>query len=218
MQKHNQKGSIRSIIIIFVLGVFLLLAIVLAIVAYSAKEHYKNDANNLIAVAVAKAKAQESSLKNQQFAIQEQYPLNTYNGPAEYGNLVIKYPKTWSGYVDDTGSSGNPFVSYFNPGVIPSISGQNSAFALSVQVLNQTYSQVVSSFQNQTGITSSAFALPKLPKVVGVEVSGPVLANESNGTMVVLPLLTNTLEIMTYGNQYLATFNSIILANLSFSP
>ncbi|HET8991763.1 MAG TPA: hypothetical protein VFN31_01880 [Candidatus Saccharimonadales bacterium] len=216
MLKHNQDGA-SSVLIILSLSVLFVIALIFGVWAYSGRQHYKNDAQNLISSAVKTAVNQSIIEQNAQFTKQEQYPLNTYNGPQAYGSLVIQYPKSWSGYVDTTGTD-TPFVGYFNPGVVPSISSQSSVFALSVQVLNQSYSDVVQSFQQTTGATSNAYALPKLPKVVGLEISGPVGQNQNQETIVVLPLRSNTLEIATYGTQYLDDFNNIILPNFSFSP
>lgn len=217
MSKLNQNGSVASLVTIICLIICLIGVIVFGTWAYSGRQKYKNDTQSLINTAVTKAVNQESSQKDAQFAKEEQYPLQTYSGPEDYGSIQIKYPKTWSGYVDTSGSS-DLFSAYFNPGVVPSVNSQNAAVALMVSVVNQSYSQVVQSYQQQVGITASAYALPKLPNVVGVEISGPVLQSQATGTMVILPLRSNTLEITTDGTQYLDSFNSIILPNLSFSP
>jgi hypothetical protein len=68
------------------------------------------------------------------------------------------------------------------------------------------------------GVVVSAYALPKLPKIVGVEVTGPLLSNKPNETEIILPLRAGTLQIWTEGTQYLDDFNKIILPNFNFSP
>jgi hypothetical protein len=92
---------------------------------------------------------------------------------------------------------------------------------LQVQVLDQSYSEVLTSLnglaQGTPPTTISAYSLPQLPDVVGVELSGP-LPNNQTGTMVVLPLRGDTLEIWTEGTQYLEDFNKNILPNVIFSP
>jgi hypothetical protein len=217
MIKHNQDGSASNILAIASLGALFVFALIFGLWAYSGRQHYKNDTQGLISTAVNKAVAANTITENNQFAQKEQFPLDTYNGPEAYGSMVIQYPRTWSGYVDTTGSS-NPFEGYFNPGVVPSISDQNSTYALNVQVLNQSYSATLQNVEQQGGVTSNAYALPKLPKVIGVEISGPIGQNQTDQTMVILPLRSNTLEISTDGTQDLSAFNSIILPNFSFSP
>ncbi len=216
MIKHNQEGAASSGLIIASLSVLCLLALVFGGWAYSGRQHYKNDSQGLISAAVKTAVAQSVSAQNAQFAQAEQFPLSTYNGPAAYGSMIIQYPKNWSGEVDNGGN--NAFEAFFAPGVLPSVTDQSSIFALTVQVLNQAYTDVVSGIQSSPGVTISAYALPKVKNLVGVEVSGPIGPNQTQQTMIILPLRTNTLEIATDGSQNLSAFNSIILPNFSFSP
>jgi hypothetical protein len=221
MIKHNQDGAVSGVVISLVFTVLLLFgAIGFAAWAYSGRQDYKNHTDSKVSSAVQAAVTQESTKKDKQFAEDEKNPLKTYTGPEALGSLVISFPKTWSGYVDTTGNGGAVLSGYFFPGVVPSISDQNSVFALHVQVLSQSYSQVLQTLtgQLQDGkLTISAYALPKLPKVVGVKVSGE-LANQKDGTVVILPLRSQTLEIETDGTQYLGDFNNNILPNFSFSP
>lgn len=224
MVKHNQDGAVNSLVISLVFAVILLIgALGFGGWAFSSRQDYKNNTDAKINAAVVVAKQQEGSVKDLQFAEISKKPLKAYNGPEAYGSLVVNFPKTWSAYVDDTGVGGTPVDGYFAPGTVPSATGQNSVFALRVQVLNQTYAQVVQSFsgQQQAGkLALSAYALPLLPKIVGLKAVGQTSSqtNLSTVTMVVLPLRSNTLEIWTEGNQYLADFNNNILPNFSFSP
>ena len=220
MIKHNQNGAVNGVVMMLSLSALAVIFLVFGIWAFSGRQHYKNNAQTLINAAVAKAQTQQTAADNAKFTQEEQDPLNTYNGPEAFGSLIIKYPKTWSGYIESSGNSGNSssFAAYFNPGTVPSVSDQSSNIALSVQVLNQAYASVTNGFQGQPGVTASAFSLKNVPQTTGVEVSGPIGPNQTDQTMVVLPLRSNTLEIATDGTQNLSTFNSIILPNLSFSP
>jgi hypothetical protein len=221
MIKHNQGGAVNGVVISLVLTVLLLIgAIGFGVWSFNSRQDYKNHTDAKVSAAVQVAKTQESTAKDKQFAEDEKKPLKTYTGPEALGSLVINYPKTWSGYVDSTGSSGAVLNGYFSPDVVPSVNDQNSVFALHVQVLNQAYSQALQTFtsQQQNGdLTISAYALPKLPKIVGIEASG-TMSDQKTGTIVVLPIRSQTLEIRTDGTQYLNDFNNNILPNFSFSP
>ena len=225
MAKLKQDG------ILGVTGLALIVCVLLLIAAlafggwaFSSRQDYKNNVDQKIATAVATAQAQESSLKDKQFAEAQKLPYVTYNGPDAYGAFVLQYPRSWSGYVDANGGSGNSssdaaYAAYFNPGVVPSVSDQGSVFALQIQVLNQSYSDVLGNLNNSNSdspISSTAYALPSVPKAVGVKTSGATPDGQS-GTAVILPLRTQTLELWTDGTQYLNDFNSV-LAKFSFSP
>lgn len=221
MAKHNQDGAINGLVVSLVLAVLLLIgALAFGAWAFNSRQDYKEHTDNKVNAAVTVATQQESATKDAQFAQEAKKPLKTYQGPEPYGSLLVSFPKTWSAYVDDTGTGSSLVDGYFAPGVVPAAAAPHSVFALRVQVLNQAYAQTLQSFssQQQSGkLTVSAYALPKLPKIVGVEAVGQI-TNTTNVTMVVLPLRSNTLEIWTEGNQYLSDFNNNILPNFSFSP
>lgn len=228
MIKHNQDG-VSGVAVSFVLTIVLLIgAIAFGIWAFSSRQDYKNNTDAKIATAVTAAKQQESSVKDQQFAEASKNPLTTYNGPEAYGSIVLNYPKTWSGYMNDSSSGGNggtPIDGYFHPGLVPSTNNPSSNFSLRIQVLGQSYPEVIkgintSGSQNPPKI--QPYALPKVPSAVGVKVTGGLPISGSNGQktgiMVILPLRSQTLELWTESDQYQADFNKYILPNFKFSP
>jgi hypothetical protein len=221
MIKHNQDGAANGVVISLILTVLLLVgAIGFGAWAYSNMTDYRDNSDQKSAAAAETAAKQESIKKDKEFAEESKSPLKTYNGPDAYGSLVVQFPKTWSGFVDDSGRGSTQVDGYFNPNVVPSVSDQNSSFALRVQVLNQAYSQTLQNIksQQQSGkLSVSAYALPKLPKVVGIRAVGQV-SNQKTVDMVVLPLRSQTVEIWTEGSQYGDDFNKYILPNFSFSP
>lgn len=220
---QGQGGAVSGLAVSLILTVLLLVgALGFGVWAYSSRQDYKNNSDAKAAEAVKAALAREDIKKDKQFAEDYKKPLKTYQGPEAQGSLVIKYPKTWGGYADTTGNGDAALDAYFNPDVVPSISDENSTFALHVQVLNQSYSEVVSNFKDQLQNTDkptkiSAYALPRLPKVVGVKVVGAI-SDTKDGTVIVLPLRSQALEIETDGSQYLHDFNDYILKNFTFSP
>ncbi|HVX23952.1 MAG TPA: hypothetical protein VG992_01255 [Candidatus Saccharimonadales bacterium] len=228
MLKRNQQGGTVIIVVLIFTILLLIGAASFAVWAYGGRQDYKNNVDQKIASAVAVAKQQQTSNDEQQFAQQAKYPLSTYTGPGTVGSISVKYPKTWSAYIDNNGSnssSDNAFAAYFNPGTVPSIENQHSVFALQIQVVTDSYSQSLQDAQQnnneETPVKIAAYSLPSLPKVVGAKLTGTLPNNSDNnqtGTMIMLPLRGQTLEITTEGNKYLSDFTDIILKNLTFSP
>lgn len=221
MIKHNQDGAISGLLISFILALLLLMgAVGFGGWAFMSRQDYKKNVDAKIGNAVDAAKQKEDIAKDVQFTEDAKKPLKLYKSPEAYGSLMVNFPKTWSGYVDDSGLGTALVDGYFAPGAVPSVTNHASVFALRVQVLGQSYQQTLQNLtsQQQGGkLTISTYVLPKLPKIVGIQVAG-VLSNQTKVTMVVLPLRSQTLQIWTEGDQYLSDFNNNILPNFSFSP
>jgi len=221
MDSSADSGGSSAVVSVLVLETLLLVVLVVfGLWAYSSRQHYKNNVDQQISTAVSAAVLKTQATDANNYAQQSKSPLVTYVGPQAYGSITVQYPKTWSAYVDQTGEGGGLVNGFFNPGFVPAIEAETSVFALRVEVLQQPYNQSLAQFNsdamNGTG-TVAAYALPKLPNVVGIEVKGNI-GNEQTGIMVVLPLRNNTLEIWTSAPQYESDFNTYILPNFSFSP
>lgn len=225
----QKPGSIRptgQINILLIPFIFLLLFFISSLVfglwAYTQKEDYRTNVDQKIAAAVKIAKQEEGIVKDKQFAEADKQPLKTYAGPEQFGSVHISYPKTWSGYVTDSGAGNQPLNGYFQPGVVPSITDVNSAFALRVQVISQSYSTVVTSFNSgitTKAVTATPYAYPKVPNVVGVRYDGAIQGSKKiTGSMIVVPLRDKTLEIWTESPIYVPDFNNNILPNVTFIP
>jgi hypothetical protein len=220
MRSSADRGFSILIIPLVVAVLFLIGAAAFGAWAYSKMQDYKNNVNSKVSAAVTIAKQQESTAKDAEFVQKEKLPLRTYTGPSAYGSVTIKYPKTWSVYVADDRNS-SPFVDgYFFPSVVPDTQSPNSAFAVRIQVVQESYSSVLSTLadyvkQNKTQVTP--YKSPNVPGVVGARVDGQ-LSGLKNGSMIVLPLRNMTLELWTEAPQFQDDFNKNILPNFTFSP
>lgn len=221
MRVKNQSGAINILLIsLILLALFFIGAIVFAVWAYQGRQDYKNNVDQKIVAAVAVAKQEQGIVKDKEFAEKEKSPLKTYTGPGAYGSVSIQYPKIWSGYVSDD-TNNDPYIEgYFFPGVVPTISNDKAVFALRVQVVQQSYSDVLSNFQSQVDegkVKVSPYNLPKVPGVVGSRVEGEVESGKT-GSMVLLPMRDKTLKIWTNAVQYRRDLDTYILPNVTFSP
>jgi hypothetical protein len=220
MIKHNQDGAVNGLVISLVLAVLLLIgAISFGGWAFSSRQDYKNNTDAKAAAAAEVAVEAANKKKDKEFAEDYKKPFNVYKGPEAYGSIQVTFPKTWSGYVDSDGNS--PILDgYFAPNVVPSISDDANTFALRVQIVSESYTDVLNSFSSQQRdgrMKVEAYALPKLPKIVGVKATGQLSENQKV-VMVVLPLRSETLKIWTEGDQHVNDFNNYILPNFTFSP
>ncbi len=222
MSHNRQAGFINSLLIpLVVVGVLLLAALSFGLWAFSSRSTYKNHSDKLVADAVIKAKQDQKSVDDAAYTEAAKSPFKTHVGPEAFGSITVQYPKSWSGYIIESDTNaGTPMNDYFFPDVVPDVTTQSNAYALRVQVVQQSYDQVMLQFTGsaQTGKASvAAYNLPKVPSVVGSRIDGQLTA-QKQGSMVVLPLRNVTLEISTESQTFENDFNTKILPNLSFSP
>lgn len=222
MTKHNQDGAVNGLVLSLILTVILLLASIgFGGWAFNSRQDYKNHSDAKAQVVAAAAVKKNSADKDKQFAEELKNPLTTFTGPQTLGSIVLMYPKTWSQYVDANDATGGNLSLYFNPVAVTSVSAESSTqYALRVKVVNQQYSNVLQGYasrQRSGKVQVSAYALPKLPNVVGSKIEGQI-TSQLSATVVLLPLRSQTIELETDGGQYLADFNNYILPNFSFSP
>ncbi|MDL2363362.1 MAG: hypothetical protein QFB86_03200 [Patescibacteria group bacterium] len=225
MIQNNERGAVSGVAISLVLTVLLLVgAIGFAAWAFTSRQDYKSNTDEKISKAVTIAKQEESSAKDKQFIEDEKQPLRAYKGPEAYGSIALSYPKTWSGYVDDSGKAATVIDGFFSPNIVPSTADPANVFALRLQVVDQPYSQVAKNLAQSLESSSdgpapniTAYSLPKMPKVVGIKIIG-TLPNQKQGVMVVLPLRSQTIQIWSETGQFTPDFENSILPNLSYSP
>lgn len=187
--------------------------------AFSERQTYKNDVDKLIEKQVSIAKIQTETAKDNEFAEKEKQPLKSYQGPTSYGSVSVKYPKTWSGYVDDTGKGNAPVDGYFYPTTVPGLQS-GAAYALRVQVLERSFSEEARSYDSQVKsgkARSSSYSSPNVEGVVGMRIEGEV-ASKKQGIVVLLPLRDKTIKLYTESDQYYNDFNNNILPNFKFTP
>ncbi len=186
--------------------------------AFGKMQDYKNNVDQKIAAASQIISQQVSTTKDKEFAEKEKSPLKHYSGPGTYGSLDLQYPKTWSAYIDQTNSN-VPLNGYFHPDYVPGVQS-GTAYALHIQVLNQTYDAVLKQLDSKVKsgkVTVSAFRATKVPSLLGSRASGEINLGQKD-TQILLPLRDKTIVVGTESDQFLNDLNNIILPSLSFSP
>lgn len=221
MKALDQRGVINPLLIPLILViVFFLGAAGFGYWAFSERQDYKNNSDQKVAVAVEAAEKRTQAADAKQYAEEAKKPLKTYVGPAAFGAVTVQYPKTWSAHVNESDSSSRPLDAYFHPDFVPDTDDQNKSFALRIQLVGQSYDQVIDSYSSQVKNGNAKIApyrLAKVPSAIGSIVTGQ-LDSRKQGTMVVLPLRNMTLKIWADSSEYLPDLNNIILPNFSFTP
>jgi len=220
-KSRSQAGAINVLLIPLVLAIVLLIgAIGFGYWANGQRVDYKDNVDAKIADAVALAQQKVSTQKDKDFAQKEKYPYHTYTGPSAYGSLIVKYPKTWSGYVATQNNGSTPINAYFFPGQVPTVTDINNSFALRVSVVQQPYSAALQQLQiyvQQKKTKAHTYRSNNVANVIGTRFDGQI-GPQKQGSMVVMPYRDKTLELWAEDASFKADFDNIILKNFSFSP
>jgi hypothetical protein len=220
MKMRNEHGHINGLLIPLILvTIFLVAAGSFGIWAYMGRQDYKDNVDQKIKAAVVVAEAQKATQKDNEFAEKEKQPLRTYSGPAAFASLVLQYPKTWSAYVGEKANSATPVDAYFHPGFVPMPDGNNTSYALRVQVLDANYADTLKTFEGNIKagkLRATPYVPAKNPAVTGTRLDGEISSGKQ-GAVVIVPVRDKTLKIWTESNDFVPDFNNNILPNYSFA-
>lgn len=221
MRTLNSSGAINVLLIPLVLvTTFFIVATGFAAWAFTSRSDYKNNSDKKALAAAQVAREDQESADAAKYAEEIKQPYDSYIGPAAFGNITVNYPKTWSAYVVESERGGTPVTGWFNPKTVPSVTDQDSNFALRVELVSSTYQSVLDSFKprlTSNTATIQPYTLPKVPSVVGSRIEGQI-TERKQGTMVVIPLRNMTLKVWTESNDFKGDLDTHILPNLSFVP
>ncbi|OVE79264.1 hypothetical protein BVY00_00890 [bacterium G20] len=220
--RHSQNGSVASVGALVFLTIALVGALVFASWAYKGRQDYKNNSDQkAITAAYAATKIQAAELQKA-FALQESRPTKTYKGSTTYGTVTFDYPKTWSGYVDES-TANEPINGYFYPGIVPGLQSK-TAYALRVELVVTDYTSILQQHDSQVkdgSVKASAYVPLKMVGVANVQPGTRLdgaLDQNTRGSMVIIKVRDKTLQIYTESNDFLSDFNNTILASLTFAP
>lgn len=221
MKSLKDEGGFNLLIVPLVIVTIMFIGVALWTVSiYGKEQDYKNNSDKKVAAAVEVAKKDTATAKDNEFVEKEKQPLRTYQSPSTSGSVTIMYPKTWSAYVTESSAQGSsPVDGYFHPSFVPGMQS-GTAFALHVQVLAQSYDQVMQQWSSKlkTGkVKITPFRATKVPSVLGSRVDGEIDTNKQ-GSVVILPMRDKTLVVTTQSPAFEDDLNNNILPNLNFTP
>lgn len=217
--RSDERGLNMLIIPLVAVVVFFMVTLGFALWAYSGRQDYKDNVDQKVETAVDVAQKETATEKDNEFIEREKQPLKEYKGPTAFGGIQIRYPKTWSAYVDETGSGASPLDGYFHPNFVPGInSGSN--FALRLQVVDRPFADELRSYDAQVKsgkATAEPYKPANVPNVVGVKVEGEIVPRKQ-GIVILVPLRDKTIKLSTEADSYKKDYNDNVLPNFSFTP
>lgn len=206
----NQRGAITpSVVVISVLSVFAVAFAGLSIWAFVNYMDQKNNVDAKVATAVATAEKTLGDDLEKKFIEREKEPLKSFSGPADYGTLGLKYPKTWSLYVSNDGSKGTGYEAFLSPGAVPSVSDNNSRYALHIAIVNDSYEDVLDDYESLVKKGSLSTTAIKANDKNGTRLDGN-FSKDIRGAAVVFKIRDKTAVIQTDADTFKPDFDALI--------
>jgi len=205
-----------GLIVIVLLAILFLSVVVFAGWAFSSRNDYKNNVDKKINTAVDKAVKASNAKKDAEFAQREKEPLKVYQGPAEFGTVKIKYPKTWSAFITQDAKNSIPVNAYLHPDFVPGLQS-GTAYALRLEIIQGDYDQQLKKFDSLSKAKKVKVTPFQSGSTTGARIDGEIDKGKK-GSIVLLPLRDKTIKLTTESEIFVNDFNDIILKNLTFIP
>ncbi len=212
--KADASGVLKVAAIVL-LVLLLIGAGLLAVYFYSEYQLAQTDLDNKIDAAVLDAvKAREDELEAE-FAEREKTPYKTFTGPADYGSLSFKYPKTWSVYIAKDSTSSNNVEAYLHPGEVAPISN-DAIFALRVSISTGSVENITKRYDSSVNKgTLSSSVLTVNGSETATRFDGE-LPNKLRGSVVVFRIRDKVVTLQSDAEIYRSDFDHI-LETITFS-
>ena len=207
---YYQRGAITpSVVAIVGLSIFTVAFAGLAIWAFVEYMDQKNNVDSKISSAVATAEKNLGDKLAADFQQAEKEPLKSFAGPADYGTLGFRYPKTWSVYVSNDGAKGNGYEAFLSPGVVPPVTSANSRYALHVTILDDSYESVLADYRSLVEKGSLKSSVVKVDEQSGTRLDGNFSKN-IRGAAVIYKIRDKTAILQTDADTFKPDFDALI--------
>ncbi|MBR3180231.1 hypothetical protein IKF57_01730 [Candidatus Saccharibacteria bacterium] len=211
LEKKSSSSNLIKTIVIIILSLVSVTFIGLFIWTNTQYIDVSTDVNGQIAVAVAEARREQEEKDLAQYAEDEKYPLRSFVGPVDYGQLSFEYPKTWSVYVGADASKGGDYMAYFNPLVVNPVSS-TTVNALRVIIRDKAFDDVVAEYQRFMDQRDSNLSVEAVT-VGGVSANrytGTIPNTELSGVIVIFKIRDKTAILQTDAMLFVDDFDALL--------
>ena len=209
--KKDVAGLVKTIVIIIV-SLVAVTFVGLFIWMYMQYSGAEDDIQERIDVAVANAKVEQATELEMEFAEREKDPYRDFVGPADYGQLSFKYPKTWSVYVAEDATNGGDYEAFFNPIQVNKV-GKDTINALRVSIRDKSFEEVAAEYQRilerkDSGLTVTSVTLTN--GTAANRYTGKIPDTDLNGVIVIFRIRDKTVVLQTDSMSFIEDFDRLL--------
>lgn len=176
---------------------------------YTQYSDYKTNVDSKVAAAEAEARREQGEIDLEKFTKKENALTREFVGPDDYGRVTFNYPKTWSSYIGEDGSSGRTYAAYFNPVTVPPVGGKDQRFAFRVLIEDKEYDQVVKQYAAKVKTGDLRSGTISTNGVSGVRYDG-LFSKSIRGSVAIFKMRDKTLSLFTDANTFKPYFEDVI--------
>lgn len=207
----KQQGAITAQLLVIIGLLILVVGLAGASVwLFTQYTDQKNNVDSKIAVAEAAARKEQAEEDDIKIKKVEEEPNREFAAPEDYGRLSFTYPKNWSVYVADDGTtSSKKYSAYLNPVTVPPVTAKTTRVALEVTIESNAYDKVLASYK--TGIekgelTSSTVSVNGHE---GTRLDG-LIEKDVRGSAVLFRVRDKTITVASQAETFKEYFDTII--------
>ena len=206
--KSGNSSLVKTVLIVF-LTLIAIGAGLGAVYFYNEYKVAKTDVDSQIADAVLDHEKELTAKLEADFAEREKSPFRTFTGPADYGSVSFKYPKTWSAYIDKDASKGGDFQAYLHPAEVSPVSSDSTLNALRVYIETDTFESVSGRYKDVLERNEAKSSVISVNGTDATRIDGK-LDREIVGSVVIFKLRDKTVLFQTDAEIYRDDFDTII--------
>lgn len=194
--------------LIGVLGIGALIFAILTVVFYSQATKATKTLEEQKAAAVTKAKAEQKRADDIANTLANESPYRSYVAPVEYGSFEIKFPKNWSGYVDQQ-RTGVQVSLVVNPDFVRHTNGQDELAGTRVKLEERPSDQYMINYNNQVKRGTLKQTTITVSGQKAYDLTG-TFQDKKTTRQVVVPVRDKVLVFINENSRYAAEFNEIL--------
>lgn len=211
--KRDVKSLLKTIAII-ALSLVSLTFIGLFIWMFVQYDEARTNVDGQIAAAVVTAVDENTTKLENDFAEREKYPFESFAGPADYGELTFKYPKTWSVYVAKDAHNGGDFEAYFNPKEVNEVSNETIA-ALRVAIRDRAFDDVAGEYQrelegDEPNLRLESVTIGLNNNITANRYTGKIPGTEFTGYIILFKIRDKTVIMQTDSVLFEGDYNTLL--------
>lgn len=205
---YERGASVPTIITIVLLSLIAAGFAAFSVWAYVNYEDQRDNVQAKIDRAVAVAEKEQADELESKFEIREKEPYRDFAGPADFGTLGFKYPKTWSLYVDRDGNKEGSYEAYLNPIAVPPIDN-DTRVATRVKIVSDAYEDVIKKYDSlvKKGDLRSSAVKPNNQN--GTRLDG-AFSKDLRGSAVIFRIRDKTAIVQTDAETFKPDFDRLI--------